>query len=160
PEASATASGSGKRRGSTRTRRARPIVRIARAEAPMLPGWLVATSTIRTAERRSRWAGIESTKGRSRRMCRLAGYNRCLFLPFRLPASGARHEATLRTMHPMLTIAVKAARRAGNIINRGARELDLLTVTSKGPKDFVSEVDREAERAIVEVLLGAFPDHA
>ena len=63
-------------------------------------------------------------------------------------------------MHPMLTIAVKAARRAGNIINRGARELDLLTVTSKGPKDFVSEVDREAERAIVEVLLGSFPDHA
>ncbi len=63
-------------------------------------------------------------------------------------------------MHPMLTIAVKAARRAGNVINRGARELDLLTVTSKGPKDFVSEVDREAERTIVETLLGAYPDHA
>ena len=63
-------------------------------------------------------------------------------------------------MHPMLTIAVKAARRAGNVINRGARELDLLTVTSKGPKDFVSEVDREAERTIVETLLGSYPDHA
>ena len=60
----------------------------------------------------------------------------------------------------MLTIAVKAARRAGNIINRGARDLDLLTITSKGPKDFVSEVDREAERAIVETLLGSYPDHA
>ncbi len=63
-------------------------------------------------------------------------------------------------MHPMLTIAVKAARRAGNIINRGARDLDLLTITSKGPKDFVSEVDREAERAIVETLLSSYPDHA
>ena len=63
-------------------------------------------------------------------------------------------------MHPMLTIAVKAARRAGNIINRGAREIDLLTVTSKGPKDFVSEVDREAERTIVETLLASYPDHA
>jgi myo-inositol-1(or 4)-monophosphatase len=63
-------------------------------------------------------------------------------------------------MHPMLTIAVKAARRAGNIINRGAREIDLLTVTSKGPKDFVSEVDREAERTIVETLLDSYPDHA
>lgn len=62
-------------------------------------------------------------------------------------------------MHPMLTIAVKAARRAGNIINRGARELDLLTVTVKGPKDFVSEVDRAAESAIVETLLDAYPDH-
>jgi myo-inositol-1(or 4)-monophosphatase len=60
----------------------------------------------------------------------------------------------------MLTIAVKAARRAGNVINRGARDLDLLTITSKGPKDFVSEVDREAERAIVETLLGSYPDHA
>ena len=60
----------------------------------------------------------------------------------------------------MLTTAVKAARRAGNIINRGARDLDLLTVTAKGPKDFVSEVDREAERVIVETLHATYPDHA
>jgi myo-inositol-1(or 4)-monophosphatase len=63
-------------------------------------------------------------------------------------------------MHPMLTTAVKAARRAGNIIARGARDLDLLTVTTKGPKDFVSEVDRAAEAAIVETLHAAYPDHA
>ena len=63
-------------------------------------------------------------------------------------------------MHPSLTIAVKAARRAGNLINRGARDLDLLTVTAKGPKDFVSEIDRAAEAAIVETLLDAYPDHA
>ena len=63
-------------------------------------------------------------------------------------------------MHPTLSIAVKAARRAGSVINRGARDLDLLTVTSKGPKDFVSEIDREAERQIVETVLAAYPDHA
>jgi myo-inositol-1(or 4)-monophosphatase len=63
-------------------------------------------------------------------------------------------------MHPMLTTAVKAARRAGTIINRGARDLDLLTVSTKGPKDFVSEVDRAAEAAIVETLLATYPDHA
>ena len=63
-------------------------------------------------------------------------------------------------MHPMLTIAVKAARRAGNIITRGAREIDQLTITAKGPKDFVSEVDREAERTIVETLHASYPDHA
>jgi myo-inositol-1(or 4)-monophosphatase len=63
-------------------------------------------------------------------------------------------------MHPMLTTAVKAARRAGNLINRGARELDLLTVSTKGPKDFVSEIDRGAEAAIVDTLLAAYPDHA
>ena len=60
----------------------------------------------------------------------------------------------------MLTTAVKAARRAGNIINRGARDLDLLTVTAKGPKDFVSEIDHAAEAAIVETLLTTYPDHA
>ena len=59
----------------------------------------------------------------------------------------------------MLTTAVKAARRAGNIISRGARDIDLLTVTAKGPKDFVSEVDHAAEAAIVETLLAAYPDH-
>ena len=63
-------------------------------------------------------------------------------------------------MHPSLAIAVKAARRAGNFINRSARDLDLLTVTTKGPKDFVSEVDRAAEAAIVDTLLEAYPDHA
>ena len=63
-------------------------------------------------------------------------------------------------MHPMLTTAVKAARRAGNIINRGARDVDLLSVTIKGPKDFVSEVDRAAEAAIVETVLATYPDHA
>ena len=63
-------------------------------------------------------------------------------------------------MHPMLTTAIKAARRAGNIINRGARDLDLLTVSSKGPKDFVSEIDRGAEAAIVQTIHATYPDHA
>jgi len=63
-------------------------------------------------------------------------------------------------MHPMLTTAIKAARRAGNVINRGARDLDRLTVTAKGPKDFVSEIDHAAEAAIVETLHAAYPDHA
>ncbi len=63
-------------------------------------------------------------------------------------------------MHPSLAIAVKAARRAGNFINRSARDLDLLTVTTKGPKDFVSEVDRTAEATIVETIHEAYPDHA
>lgn len=62
-------------------------------------------------------------------------------------------------MHPMLNTAIKAARKAGVVIQRGARDLDRLTVTSKGPKDFVSEVDRGAEAAIVETLLEAYPDH-
>ncbi len=60
----------------------------------------------------------------------------------------------------MLTIAVKAARRAGNLIHRAADNLDHLTVTKKSHADYVSEVDRAAEHAIIETLLGAYPNHA
>ena len=63
-------------------------------------------------------------------------------------------------MHPMLTIAVKAARRAGSVINRATRDLDALTVIHKQHNDFVSEVDKSAEVAIIETLLEAYPKHA
>jgi myo-inositol-1(or 4)-monophosphatase len=62
-------------------------------------------------------------------------------------------------MHPMLNTAVKAAREAADIIQYGARNLDRLTVDSKGPGDFVTEIDRKAEEVIVDTLLGAYPNH-
>lgn len=62
-------------------------------------------------------------------------------------------------MHPTLNIAVKAARRAATVINRASTQLDLLTVQSKSPNDFVTEVDRAAEQAIIDVLRDAFPGH-
>ena len=55
-------------------------------------------------------------------------------------------------MHPALNIAVKAARRAGQIINRASHDLDLLKVETKQPNDFVTEVDRKAEAAIIELM--------
>ena len=63
-------------------------------------------------------------------------------------------------MHPMLNMAVKAARRAGSIITRASEDISLLTVNDKGYNDFVSEVDIAAERAIIEVLSKAYPTHA
>ncbi|MCI0408257.1 MAG: inositol monophosphatase [Acidobacteria bacterium] len=63
-------------------------------------------------------------------------------------------------MHPMLNIAVKAARRAGSIINRASLNLDILTVRHKTFNDLVSEVDRAAEQAIIDVLKDAYPEHA
>ncbi len=63
-------------------------------------------------------------------------------------------------MHPMLTIAVKAARRAGNLIHRAADSVDHLTVTKKSHSDYVSEVDRAAEQAIITTLKEAYPNHA
>lgn len=59
----------------------------------------------------------------------------------------------------MLNIAVKAARAAGSIINRAALDLEVLRVGTKGPNDYVSEVDQAAENAIIDVLLEAYPGH-
>jgi myo-inositol-1(or 4)-monophosphatase len=63
-------------------------------------------------------------------------------------------------MHPMLNTAVKAARRGAAVINRASFDLDRIKVTDKGHNDFVTEVDRAAEQAIIEVLLNAYPNHA
>ena len=63
-------------------------------------------------------------------------------------------------MHPMLNIAVKAARRAGNLIHRASENVDHLTVAKKHHADYVSEVDRAAERTIIDTLMEAYPDHA
>jgi len=63
-------------------------------------------------------------------------------------------------MHPMLNTAVKAARKAGSIINRASLDLDLVRVSSKGQRDFVTEVDRAAEQAIIAMLKTAYPNHS
>ncbi|MET0066032.1 MAG: inositol monophosphatase family protein [Candidatus Thiodiazotropha sp.] len=63
-------------------------------------------------------------------------------------------------MNPMVNIAVRAAREAGRIITRNFDRLDRLTVADKGNNDFVSEVDRNAEAAIIDVLRAKFPHHA
>src|SRR5512135_3797314 len=63
-------------------------------------------------------------------------------------------------MHPMLNTAVKAARKAGSIINRARLDVDLVKVASKSRSDFVTEVDRAAAQAIVVILLKAYPDLA
>lgn len=63
-------------------------------------------------------------------------------------------------MHPMLNTAIKAARRGATIINRASFDLDRIEPTEKQHNDFVSEVDKAAEAAIIETLLCAYPTHA
>ena len=63
-------------------------------------------------------------------------------------------------MHPMLNTAIKAARRAGSIINRAAQNIDIVTVTQKAANDYVSEVDREAERTIIRIIHETYPAHS
>ena len=63
-------------------------------------------------------------------------------------------------MQPLLNIAVRAARRAGDIIVRAIPRLDGIEVHSKGRNDYVTEVDRAAEADIIETIRRLHPDHA
>ncbi|MBI2734562.1 MAG: inositol monophosphatase [Aquabacterium sp.] len=64
-----------------------------------------------------------------------------------------------QALHPMLNIAIKAARAAGAIINRASLDIERLTVTAKSHNDFVTEVDKAAEDAIIATILEAYPGH-
>ncbi len=62
-------------------------------------------------------------------------------------------------LHPMLNVAIKAARAAGAIINRAALDVEAVRVSQKQINDFVTEVDHASEQAIIETLLTAYPGH-
>lgn len=61
--------------------------------------------------------------------------------------------------HPMLNVAVKAARAAGAIINRAALDVEAVRISQKQVNDFVTEVDHASEQAVIETLLTAYPQH-
>ena len=63
-------------------------------------------------------------------------------------------------MHPMLNIAIRAARAAGDSIVREMDRACDISVESKGKNDFVTEVDRNAEEIIINTIKNAYPDHA
>ena len=62
-------------------------------------------------------------------------------------------------MHPLLNIAIGAARRAGDVITRSLDRVGALTVSEKGRNDFVSEVDRAAEQVLIAAIRKAYPSH-
>nr|MDP2191306.1 inositol monophosphatase family protein [Rhodoferax sp.] len=63
-------------------------------------------------------------------------------------------------LHPMINVAIKAARAAGAIINRAALDLEAVRISQKQVNDFVTDVDQAAEQVIIETLLAAYPGHA
>ncbi len=62
-------------------------------------------------------------------------------------------------MQPMLNIAVRAARSAGDLILRSADNVGRLHIDQKGKNDYVSEVDRMVERDIIGIIKASFPEH-
>lgn len=62
-------------------------------------------------------------------------------------------------MHPMLNIAVRAARNAGKVIIRSFEQLDKVEIESKGSNDFVTSADLAAEEAVIETIRKSYPNH-
>ena len=114
------------------------MARIARAAAPMFPGCDVSTSTTRTRSSRAEAMGIL----------------------YQQTVNGAPAPLSLgAAMHPMLNIAVSAARAAGRIIVRYLDRVDTLDVASKHLNEFVTKVDQEAEAIIISEIHKAYPNH-
>lgn len=63
-------------------------------------------------------------------------------------------------MQPLLNIAMRAARRAGDLIVKSLSRLDSLKVDSKGRNDFVTDIDRKAEADIIATIRRSHPQHA
>ncbi|MDC0609113.1 inositol-1-monophosphatase [Vibrio sp.] len=63
-------------------------------------------------------------------------------------------------MHPMLNIAIRAARKAGNHIAKSLENADKIQSAQKGTNDFVTNVDKEAESIIIDVIKTSYPDHS
>jgi len=63
-------------------------------------------------------------------------------------------------MEPMANIALRAARRAGELIVRASDDLERVNARKKNLNDFVSEVDEQAEQEIIRQLRRAYPEHA
>ncbi|MBO0211752.1 inositol monophosphatase family protein, partial [Vibrio sp. Vb0877] len=62
-------------------------------------------------------------------------------------------------MHPMLNIAVRAARKAGNLIGKHYETPDTVETSQKGSNDFVTNVDKAAEAIIIETIRKSYPQH-
>ena len=63
-------------------------------------------------------------------------------------------------MHPVLNIAIRAARAAGDSIVRQMDRVGDISIESKGKNDFVTEVDKNAEEIIIYTIKNAYPEHA
>ncbi len=61
-------------------------------------------------------------------------------------------------MQPTVNIALRAARKAGDIIAQAADRVDLIRIEEKERNDFVTNIDRAAEEEIVSQIQRAFPD--
>lgn len=64
-------------------------------------------------------------------------------------------------MNPMLNIAIRAARKAGNIIIKGYEQSPKDTeIAQKGINDYVTAIDKAVEQIIIETVRQSYPEHS
>ena len=63
-------------------------------------------------------------------------------------------------MNPMLNIAIRAARKAGNIVAKGFERRDEIQTSEKSANDYVTNIDKASEAAIIEIIRKSYPDHS
>ena len=63
-------------------------------------------------------------------------------------------------MHPLINIAIKAARSASKIILRATDRLDTIQIMEKSHNEFVTDIDQQAEQEIIRIIHESYPDHA
>lgn len=63
-------------------------------------------------------------------------------------------------MNPMLNIAIRAARKAGNVIAKGYERRDEIQTMVKSANDYVTNIDKASEAAIIEVIRKSYPEHS
>ena len=122
---------------------------MARAAAPTLPAWLVLMRIKRVFKALTQ-SELQSGKVKfTLSLPPIAGLQPSSFFPTSMSAN----------LHPMLNVAIKAARAAGAIINRAALDVESVRISTKQVNDFVTDIDKKAEEAIIETLLTAYPAH-
>ncbi|OBX04002.1 inositol monophosphatase [Gallibacterium genomosp. 3] len=62
-------------------------------------------------------------------------------------------------MNPMLNIAIRAVRKAGNIVAKGFERRDEIQTSEKSTNDYVTNIDKASEAAIIEIIRKSYPDH-
>lgn len=62
-------------------------------------------------------------------------------------------------MHPILNVAIIAAKEAGEFIINELENVGQLKIEEKGRNDYVSEIDKIAEQIIIKAIRKYYPDH-
>ncbi|HMT02122.1 MAG TPA: inositol monophosphatase family protein [Burkholderiales bacterium] len=58
-----------------------------------------------------------------------------------------------------INIAIKAAYAAGNLIQHESRNISSIKIEKKGHNNYVTELDKKAEKTIISIIKKAFPNH-